>query len=457
MPPKNPGLPTQEARRAAKSSRENFGDQEESSEIRAQSVTTKQSKGMSRDDWQYYLRNRNADAEKKADDWWEGILKDKINERKKNRLTVQTVDSLIALAQDFVDQNSHERQDITPEALHQRTETFHKVLCEKLWEGGSSSINEHDFNVDLRDARDTNRNRNESFFKNTVMMYFTDHWRFDDTFACSCNQAWKKDAPALLLRKGLGDTPNFALASQPDLAISFEEQALRRMNEDSMPAFADEIMSQRAISPEGSPHLCFPFLVIEVKKTNGDMPEAHLKSHYTATRALNNMFLCMRRAKKMEEFFTVARTFSVNVSPTEFEARIHRIVWNDEKEQIEFTHRPLHAEMNYGRNQITAMIRVIVVEYARTFLLPLLQDVYATITRSAGRRTEAEVLAGEDVREAWTKVCSSIEQCTEENFRRKLDKRKAHDDVARSPKRHGAEKIEGGSAATRSRAGQAER
>lgn len=399
----------------------------------APTATTNATTKISNDELGFYLVARNASLSSTARDWWTPLLREDIKRYSKFRPTIRAVSGLISLARDFADQNSNLEDTTAPEALSKIVETFHRNLCEKLYESGSHSINEFDFNMDLNQARE----RNEYFFQHTVMMHSTDRWRFNETFTCSCHQCWHKDAPRLPLKKNAKSDTNAAPRFYPDLTISFQASAVRGGGGDEMPPFgkSEKIMSHLAVFPEGPITRCFPFVAIEAKKENGDMQRAKYTSHYVATRSLYNICLCMRRVKKIAEFFKYVRTFSINMGPTHFEARIHRAVWDTENDEPKFVYEVLTSQKDYTRNKIGALIRVIVVEYAQKILLPLLQNVYKTLTETGGSATEVD----NEMSAAWNAFSPTVKDFTEADLRGQLAKRPADEELASSPKRsHGA-------------------
>lgn len=336
-----------------------------------------------------------------------------------------------AQALTFANEIGEHAKTASPEQLYELVEAYHKTLSKKLWESGCHTISESDFDIDLNEARDQSRQRNDFFFQYTVMMYSTDHWRFNDTFACSCNQAWRTESPALLLRKNKQKDLDRVFGLRPNLSICFQEDAVRGKDGDEMQTFSDPTLSYFGVFPEGTLAQCFPFFMIEAKKASGDMSEARIKSFYSATRALNNIYLCMRRAKKIGEVFQYARTFSMNVTPEDFEVRIHRLVWNEKTDEVKFTFDILEKKSDYTRNEIAAVFRVIAVEYAKNFLLPWLQDVYEVLRDTGGNPTEVdgEMLKG------WKAFSSTATDLTEANLLKIVSKRKADDELGSSPKR----------------------
>ena len=437
MPQKNPQLPKEQpANRQAQKASENpdAPDRQESSNVGAPTATSNRTLKNSNNEFKFYLIARNASTDITTRDWWTRTLQASIRRYNGHQSTIRTVNDVISLAQRFINQNSNLRTTTAPEELDNIVETFHQDLCEKLWESGSYSINKLDFNIDLKESRDRKRNRNETFFQHTIMMHSTDHWRFNETFACTCNQGWHIAAPELPLVKGAQDDENKIGRFRPDLTISFQESAMRGEGSRQVLPFKDDLMSQWAVFPDGGTTQCFPFLIVEAKKGNGDMEKALYTSFYAASRALNNLLLCMRRARKIPEFFEYARTFSINISPNEFEARVHRATWDEDSDEAIFVHEALDTRANYTRNEIAAVIRVIVVEYAQTVLLPLLQPVYKALASTMGRPTEVD---GEMI-QAWKAFKSKNRDFNEEHLIEKIKKRKADDQLASSPKRSNA-------------------
>ena len=429
MPRKNPKLakepPIQKQVQRARNLEPSM--QPDTSDGDLQSTNTNRTDGKMLD---YYLMERNAGMENKSHDWWTSILKEKIKAHCRRQYTPTTVGSLIALAQSFIDNLS---DTTAPEAVYEMVENYHRNLCEKLWESGSYSINDSDFGADLAETRDEDLQRNELFFQHTVMMLSTDHWRFNKTFACSFNQGWHKDTPGLPLAKSNEDGINEVLCFQPDLAIGFRTAAVREGTL-PMPIFSDGLMSHFAVTPEAITAQCFPFLIIEAKKANGNMLKARKTSLYVATRALYNISLCMRRTKRTEKFFKYARTFSINISPERYQARIHRATWNEGTNEMVFVYDTLDDKSNYTRNDIAAVIRVIVVNFAEKFMLPLLQEIYKALTQSRGTPTEA----ADELLQVWQAFAPTIRDWTESELVDNLKKRKAEDDLGPSAKRSNA-------------------
>lgn len=442
MPSKNPGRPTEpSARQQAIQTLGNIdmlGPPPLDSSIGTAGRSTNPTTRLSNHDLKFYLKDRNASPNDVVHDWWTSGLVEKINGYNQCRFTFEKLDHLTSLAQRFVDKSRTLRETTAAgtsssptEEIRNIVDTFHKNLCERLWESGSCSINEHDFNMDLNEARDKNLNRQEAFFQHTIMMYSTDHWRLNSTFAYNCGEGWLKDAPGLPLSHNSRDGTNLVLGLKPDLIVSFQMCAIRGPFGKELNTFADTFMSHFAVYPDGNDTTCFPFLVIDVKKNDGDMRRALYTSIYGATRALYNIYLCMRRTKKMREFFRDVRTFSISMSPNEFEARIHRVAWDEQFDEPKFLFDVLDSRAKYTRNEIVAVMRTTTVDYAQTLLLPLLQEVYEALARTRGEPMEVE---GE-IFEAWREFLPDVKELTVDWLKERMEKRKADDELAPPCKR----------------------
>ena len=280
--------------------------------------------------WEVWLNVRNTGIDRHhSKDWHTSYLQGYIDRKLSYKISARQVEGLISHIKHFT-----ERDDLTglgPDALYKEIEEFRTALEEQFWKIGFFGINNKDFELDLLLAQ----KNSEAYLQRTIMVHSVSHWRYNDLFVPVFAHEWNDQAPHLP-QENLADASKKSQTGpkgthggkrfRTDMAICFREDQMcddpflclgALPNQQHLAVFLDQVMTR-----------CFPFMFIEAKKQSGDMKRAQHTSLYAASRALYNIFLCMRRTGALSEYFMNIRTFSIIMEPQSFKAFIHRATWD---------------------------------------------------------------------------------------------------------------------------------
>ena len=368
--------------------------------------------------WEAWLGVRNTGIDKhQAKDWHTASLQEYIDKGTSYKTSKPHLQDLFSLIRNFLKHYDIRRHEAELDVLYKEVEEFRTTLQEQFYKLGFFGLNDEDFNFDLLSAQ----KNNEAYVQRTIMIHSASHWRLSDLFVPVFEQGWNNQTPRLptnrrenvrpdvedaggpnVRRQTRGNNKNKAINSnqeetrnlatpsnqdetgpkgsygggrfKTDMAICFRED---RMCDDEYDRLG--ILPHRqdlAVFPDEVLTRCFPFLFIEAKKSFGDMTLAQHTSLYAASRALYNIFVCMKRTGTLPEFFMNVRTFSIIIQPESFKAFIHRAIWHKKREEMHFVFDQLYEKLNYNRNDISAVVQVIVDRFARDPLFQLLRKTY---------------------------------------------------------------------------------
>lgn len=156
---------------------------------------------------------------------------------------------------------------------------------------------------------------------------------------------------------------------KPDLAIFFEYSALAGTKFITPPS--DLVGSLR---PDGSAKRCFPFLFMEAKRDDDALLSAVYTNLYSASHALHNIHLWMKRAGTDKDFYKI-RVFTITLNARSLTLRCHRAEIEDKGfgRGMYFYHDEIATFQDYTRDEACVLIKNILIKYAKVELLELLK------------------------------------------------------------------------------------
>ncbi len=225
---------------------------------------------------------------------------------------------------------------------------------------------------------------NEARFQRTVMMTILNRQELDGKLDYNCEAQWisgRFPCPEPCAEKACQITN-----PKPDLAVAFLSRSLLPTN-GIMPDFERLKIWQSDMFPEGPQEFnnerAFYFFSMEAKGKRGqiDNQAAHFQNLSTASRALFNIYHCMKRVNELETFFDKVRVFFAVATVEGLSLRIHRPIrleseqCNNEEYPIGFQFDILeHLRGAYSRAQATAIVYNVLYQYGVMKLHPILKD-----------------------------------------------------------------------------------
>ncbi len=153
-----------------------------------------------------------------------------------------------------------------------------------------------------------------------------------------------------------------------------------------------------------------------------------------ASQALYNIYQCMQRVQRADDFFEKVRVFSLVLNAEKLIARIHRARRiSPQSQNVEFLYDDICEIFKYNRDQVSLLIRTILMAYAKPKLFPILKETYQDIAELFARETEEQQRIAREKEEQ-----QRINQQEEQSAQRKAgkkSKRKADNSSKPSNKR----------------------
>ena len=222
------------------------------------------------------------------------------------------------------------------------------------------------------------KEEDEAQVQRTIMMELLDRHNLADTLDYVCESVWK--CGPIPRTNNIGTITRKISQPKPDLAMAFKTSCLiSDLALGKLGAFKAHVCPESRKGSSAS--RAFHFFAIEVKGMQAEISNstAHLQNLNTASQALHNMYLIMRKAGDEAKFFRDVRFFSAIATTACFEVRVHRAV--EDKEvgigldyPLSFHFEQLHLiEGSYSKAQVSGIVKNILIEYGVKKLLPILK------------------------------------------------------------------------------------
>lgn len=223
----------------------------------------------------------------------------------------------------------------------------------------------------------------EALFQRTVMMDVMDRHRLNPALDYTCETRWTCNR---MPHPPEGDASKMS-KPKPDLAVAFNFESVADLR--YLPKLKDwkGYMCPEA-SKENKDNRAFHFFSMEVKGAQFAVGDnvGHRQNHNTATQALHNMYMFMKRANAVETFLNKVRFYSAMGTSSGFHIRVHRAVLVDQKFRIRpdyplgFGFDEIYRTKNdFTRAEISSVVKNILVEYGVKVLLPILKNAVTAV------------------------------------------------------------------------------
>lgn len=251
----------------------------------------------------------------------------------------------------------------------------------------------------------------EALFQRTIMMDLIDRHNLENPLDYVCESAWQC---ARMPRKDQG--PVEITQPKPDLAVAFKTTSL-------VPVFEvlDLGLLKSHMCPEGAKEgkddRAFHFFSMEVKGARAESENSTIavrQNFNTATQALHNIYLFMKKADDESTFFEKVRFYSAIATSVGFQVRVHRAVKLGVRGRIrpdyplafEFDELFRTRGVHYTKAEVSGIVKNILYEYGIVILLPILKNAVEVVMdkienatasqTSKGKRPAEEVLESFD-------------------------------------------------------------
>jgi hypothetical protein len=237
---------------------------------------------------------------------------------------------------------------------------------------------EANWNADMSKCKKSH----EAIFQRTIMMELIDRHKLDEQLDYICEALFISD------RMPRRDKKTELAQPKPDLAVAFTttslipgDASLRRL------ALLGELQGHMCPEGKGSGQVdrAFHFFSIEVKGKLGKIGnnEAEFQNLNTASQALHNMYLFMKKADDVDTFLNKVRFFSIVATAQSFEVRVHRAVQLDSGDVIagsnynigfNFDNVAVVVGSDYTKEKVSRIVYNILFNYGVKILHPILKD-----------------------------------------------------------------------------------
>lgn len=258
-------------------------------------------------------------------------------------------------------------------------ETFRHQLNNALPPCGLFTITAEDFEKDKTHAADCQ----EALLQRTILLSTIDRWRLDPNFIYDCEASWQVAKEHVLPRVGRTSNSDVLTNPKPDLAVYFSFASIchhRFVTPDIYPIM--DLAYHQCIHPDGKRNRCFPFLFLEAKKGDDSLTIASLDCLHEASQALQNIYVCMRKAGTTSDLQKV-RVFSISLNANDFDVRVHyaeKSFYNPNV--LSFHHTMAGKSSAYNRDNLCNVVNSILREYAFPVLQKILESTFEHMMRA---------------------------------------------------------------------------
>ncbi|KAI0413208.1 hypothetical protein F5X98DRAFT_391160 [Xylaria grammica] len=234
------------------------------------------------------------------------------------------------------------------------------------------TITDLDFRKDMMRA---NQYSNEDAFRRTAMISILDRWRLDTMFDFNCEGGWSLQGSSYPLPSTQGPEDNIT-GPEPDIAIFFKTDAMCQSGKHPITI---PIKMIPCIFPDGYGRRCFPFVFIEAKGFFEDITPALHANMHSASQALFNIYVWMKRAGQTDTFFRHVRLFSISMNASVIIVRTHRARALETGDGLEFLCDHLGTFWRFDR--VYLVIHTILAEYGAKELCEILKSTYQGVSK----------------------------------------------------------------------------
>lgn len=233
----------------------------------------------------------------------------------------------------------------------------------------------------------------EAMFHRTIMMDLIDRHKLDKKLDYICEISWNCERMPR-------NMPVDALPTcqpRPDLAVAFKRSSLINTPKFTKLQTLRTQMCPEVTTDEKGERRAFHFFSLEAKKPDAHKGEslASLQNLNTATQALHNIYVFMKRAQMEKAFFEKVRFYSIIATSQVFEVRVHRAVELDADVHIQhdyplgFRHDVLLKikSEHYEKAKVFHIVRNILTGYGVKILHPLLKRAVEKVLRKLSQTT----------------------------------------------------------------------
>ena len=324
---------------------------------------------ISEKDFRKLLGARNAFPNKSSKDIQTELFLSAFNDSKPSTAFFDGTDELWALMSSLECRRNSSENSSSREDIEQLVERMTDELNKWRTMLDLATITESDFNTNLTHCQDIISN--EAELQRILLPEILNRNQVKEMFIFRFGGQWKSQGTSAL--PSINPKDIGLPAPKPDIAIFFDRQALGP----SLAIIPDDI--ETSLQPEGHETLCFPFLFIEAKKQSDPLGPALQKNLHTANQALFNIFRWMKKAGKLDSFFTNVRTFSIAINAREIIARVHRAELSTGRLPLDYAYDDLKTIFPYTKKQACKLIRSIL-EYGAQKLLKILKHTFQTVS-----------------------------------------------------------------------------
>lgn len=215
----------------------------------------------------------------------------------------------------------------------------------------------------------------EADFQRTLMISMIDRFDFQNLFSYSCEEQWAMEPDYCLPSLG---SPNKISQPKPDLAISFQRNAVRG------PALLPyPINLSRCLHPgKKSDKRWFPFLFMEAKRADDTLEPAQERNLHNASQALFNIYQWMKSEDDLRaKFFDGVRVFTISLNVETLRLRVHRAESIGRNGQLFYHFQDVLRIDDYDRTKACHVMKTILLDYAKPWLLPVLKDTFERVAQ----------------------------------------------------------------------------
>ena len=308
------------------------------------------------------LTARHANPKVRDDDPLTAAIQKLLNINEDIKLLRENAEELIKITQDFIDScnNFGRSQNIYDEFEFFQNQMNRWKPTHKLF-----TLTNADFDFDRRHSLENN----EAVLQRTLLTSILDRWRLNEMFTFTCETHWRNTKHNPLPVKTGQDSNVGGLKA--DLVLFYRTTTFTGYDADSDADIPN--IYEKYTFPDGVTERCFPFIFIEAKKGQHDLTYAIYNNMLTASQALWNMYKWMCAGGQEELFFQHVRVFSISLNAEKLVARVHRAERLPNPEQrtkerpnpplLKFLWDVLYVETDYTRNQVSLLIRNLLLEY----------------------------------------------------------------------------------------------
>ena len=204
----------------------------------------------------------------------------------------------------------------------------------------------------------------------TILMEILESKTLPNMFVVVYRERWKSRGalPCVIPEKGLKPSSPMPSGPRPDTAVFFNTWTIKSYGS-SFPSDLDQYLW-----PLGYGEHCLPFLSIECQKISKTLDWARIRNFHATNQALYNIYMLMKEADKLDDFFKKIRAFSIAMNAETFEVRVHRGIPSDRETSLKYAYWDLGVLKGAYKLQDAVRLKFKIFNYARTVLRPVLTD-----------------------------------------------------------------------------------